>query len=380
MVLGRRVSRRPTIGHIGESIRREPRPVPPPRPGRVARARFRRAASRQARSRTGPSRLDAGRSLSATDPIAVWCSVPYPRCIEQKLGLSSGIFRFVERLPDQLKADARLPGRLLASEVEEPWVLSHSKAIVIAGAVGALFVFALVFTLAGGKQFVPRFEAGLKGSTAVAALVAGALTWGRLELSRDSQRLAVADQRLAVDRDLTDRFGRAVEQLGHAEAAIRLGGVFALERFVSDAAALDQNEHDVEMGIDTLAAFAREQSSGLGGFDKSGIRKYPAAPTASVEAVRALGRFTRRAERTTNPNEYRLRGVYLAFADLTIADLRFADLTQANLTQADLSGANLTGATPDTPTSRRRTSPAPTSQRSTLATPTSPEQSSSPPT
>jgi uncharacterized protein YjbI with pentapeptide repeats len=273
-------------------------------------------------------------------------------------------------------------------QVHEPWALRNTLAILVAGGAGAILAFTLSYWAAEGDD-KDRFDVGIKAATATAAVVAGVLTWGRLELSRGAQRLV-------VDRDLTERYGRAVEQLGDDEMIIRVGGVFAMERFALDAFALSGVERDTDwrMALDLLADFAREHSS------QPGITEQPAtspsgptaqddspddlpvgdprAPVDVVAAVRVLGRFVHRAGLPIDvwsqlSVRYELSGIQVADADLTgaclrggrlagaelsgtnlydadlygadlsDADLRFANLTDANLSDADLSEANLIG-------------------------------------
>jgi hypothetical protein len=138
-------------------------------------------------------------------------------------------------------------------QVQEPWALRNALAILVAGGAGAILAFTLSLWAADGED-KDRFDVGIEAATATAAIVAGVLTWGRLELSR-------GEHRLGVDRDLTERYGRAVEQLGDDETIIRVGGVFAMERFALDAFALSGVERDTDWrlanGARPLADFAR---------------------------------------------------------------------------------------------------------------------------
>lgn len=138
---------------------------------------------------------------------------------------------------------------------EEPWALRNTLPILVAGGAVAILAFSLGYWTTGGDD-KDRFDVGIKAATPTAAIVAGILTWGRLELSR-------GEHRLGVDRDLTERYGRAVEQLGNHETIIRVGGVFAMERFALDALALSGEERDTDwrMTLDLLADFARERSA-----------------------------------------------------------------------------------------------------------------------
>jgi uncharacterized protein YjbI with pentapeptide repeats len=221
---------------------------------------------------------------------------------------------------------------------DEPWALRNALAIVLAGVVVALATFTLAYWSVGGSD-KDRFDIGIKAATAFAAAFVGVLTWGRLELSR-------REHRLAVDRDLTERYGRAVEQLGSEESLIRAGGAFALERFALDAFALagSDNQIDWRMALDLLAAFVRQARPA----SRSSQDDPAPVPPDVMAALRVLGRFQERT-RTTKPVRYDLHEIDLAHADLTGqmligADLTGADLTAARLNGADLSDADLTGA------------------------------------
>jgi Pentapeptide repeats (8 copies) len=258
----------------------------------------------------------------------------------------------------------------------EPWVLRHSLEVLLVGGSVALVAFGVAYGLEGGREFGPRFEVGLRAATGVAALIAGLLTWGRLELSRLEHRLAAeaeahrfeaeqerlvavaSEQRLAGDRDLTERFGRSVEQLGSADPLVRTGGVYALERFALDAVARTGEERDVDwrMALDLLATFARERSAVAsvhgssaqavtrqGSEDLSAKARIDHGPAEVIDAVRVLGRFAKRAGRTLEVR-YDLAGVNLRGANLRFASLRAADLHAADFTGADLTAADLTKA------------------------------------
>ena len=56
----------------------------------------------------------------------------------------------------------------------------------------------------------------------------------------------------AIDGQVTERFTRAVEQLGHAQRAVRLGAIYALERIAKDS------PRDRDTIVETLAAYIRE--------------------------------------------------------------------------------------------------------------------------
>ncbi|MFF0154018.1 pentapeptide repeat-containing protein [Micromonospora sp. NPDC005203] len=167
-------------------------------------------------------------------------------------------------------------------------------------------------------------------------------------------------QRLTAQGQITDRFTKAVEQLGQPgteKIDVRLGAIYALERIMRDSAV------DQPAVLEILAAFVRVHAP---------VAKRPTpTPTATAlspnvvtpgprpavdiqTALTVLGR--RNATRVsssptltphsapldlTNTN---LAGANLTRADLTSANLTGADITHANLTSANLTSANLTRA------------------------------------
>jgi Pentapeptide repeats (8 copies) len=163
--------------------------------------------------------------------------------------------------------------------------------------------------------------------------------------------------RLSRQGQVTDRYTRAIEQLGSGKLDVRIGAVYALERIARDSA----TDHPTVMEV--LAAFIREHSRErwVPGVDKPGA-KTPrlTAPPDMQAAIAVIGRRdTRRDQERIDLNSANLNaadffrarfpaanfvGAHLIGADMMSADLTGADLTDANLTGADLTDADLTGA------------------------------------
>ncbi|WP_327588467.1 pentapeptide repeat-containing protein [Nonomuraea sp. NBC_00507] len=164
-----------------------------------------------------------------------------------------------------------------------------------------------------------------------------------LDASRQAQRTAEQGQ-------ITDRYIKAVEQLGSTKMDVRLGGIYALERLAKDSPRDHQTVYEV------LAAFVREHDHKL----KPGVRVPGALATDAQAALTVIGRRDVTLD-TRGPNlvqsriaradlrQLNLAGADLYDTDLAAADLRSANLNGANLTgakllNADLTGANLAGA------------------------------------
>jgi hypothetical protein len=161
--------------------------------------------------------------------------------------------------------------------------------------------------------------------------------------------------RLSREGHITDRYSKAIEQLGHDKIEIRLGGIYALERLMRDSPA------DQPTIMEVLAAYVRERSpvvpvptevstnqgvADAGGLPVSGYWGLP-------DDVQAVLTVLRRRRTVAGEDFIDLRGTNLGI-DLRSTKLGGrADLNGANLIRARLNKANLTGASSSRPTSPR---------------------------
>lgn len=174
-----------------------------------------------------------------------------------------------------------------------------------------------------------------------ALLVIGVVaTWRQLHINRESQ--------------ITDRYTRAVEQLGAGTVDVQLGGLYALERTTHDS------PHDRPTIAEVLTAFVRHRAKPLPesardrddsaeseseqNHDGSAERLQTQLPAAQA-AMRALGRMPRPAAVHLDLAKVDLRGADLQGANLANATLSGANLARANLQGANLTDVNLQGAT-----------------------------------
>jgi hypothetical protein len=162
-------------------------------------------------------------------------------------------------------------------------------------AVGALFYTARNFTLARNQ-----FEQSRQAATA----------------AEKAQRRTFE---LAEQGQVTERYTKAIEQLGSDKLDVRLGGVYALERVARDS------PRDHPTVIDVLAAFVREHSR-----EEWAIEDKPATRPDVQAAITVIGR------RDTSRDAGQIN---LARARLTSADLRRGDFSGATFYKADLAGA-----------------------------------------
>jgi uncharacterized protein YjbI with pentapeptide repeats len=158
----------------------------------------------------------------------------------------------------------------------------------------------------------------------------------QMELSRKSaQDSAEAERRtleLTESGQVTDRYTKAIEQLGSNKLDVRIGGIYGLERIASDSA----RDHPTVMEV--LAAFVREHSREDWLEADRGTDPPSRATRPDVQAaVTVIGR--RNADNDRQAPD--LTGANLTRADLAGANLQAAKLTAANLTGANLASAVL---------------------------------------
>jgi hypothetical protein len=203
-------------------------------------------------------------------------------------------------------------------------------------------------------------SAALQGLVGLVVVVGAVATWWQVLISREGQ--------------ITERFTRAVDQLGGPNVDVRIGGIYALERIARNSTA------DRKAIMFLLGAFVRTHMPW-----PAGAPDGPQHPTAAVDedlpwmrvrapdiqaAMGTLGRLPpSRDEQAISLSRVDLRsvalrgarlngsrfryanlarsvlgGVWLERSDLTAADLRQAYLEHAHLTRANLSRASMQSA------------------------------------
>jgi hypothetical protein len=180
----------------------------------------------------------------------------------------------------------------------------------------------------------------------------------------NSRAFEITAQTLKVTEQgqITERYTKAIEQLGSAKLDVRLGGIYALESIANDSTE-DREYREHRTIVEVLSAFVREHSdpahsdtepsiaevlSNLlrGDSEKAepqangGTEQQP-KPAADVQAaLTVLGQLPKRS----GVPRGNLAGARLAGAILDRADLSGARLDRADLRRAELDGANLTRA------------------------------------
>jgi Pentapeptide repeats (8 copies) len=179
-------------------------------------------------------------------------------------------------------------------------------------------------------------------------LGAGLFAAGALIFTARNFTLSRRTFRLTEQGQVTDRYTKAVEQLGSDKLDVRIGGIYALERVARDSA----RDHPTVMEV--LTAFIREHSR-----EHWPPPDHPADPnpTRSIRpdvqaAVTVVGRRDVERDIRVRPIDLtsahldgaHLAGAHLGGVHLNGAHLGGAWLDGADLTRATLTGAHLTGA------------------------------------
>ena len=168
------------------------------------------------------------------------------------------------------------------------------------------------------------------------------------------QQLGQTSNNLRVSQEgqITDRFSRAVDQLGSDDLTVRLGGIYALERIARDS------PRDYGPVMEVLTAFAREESPLAPNGLATPATTAPPIPL-EVEAVfKVIGRRTPAQvlaeideggclELTginavgANLDDYNLGNICWDHSDMRGATLNRADLSESTFVDSTLSQTNL---------------------------------------
>ncbi|WP_329121218.1 pentapeptide repeat-containing protein [Streptomyces sp. NBC_01465] len=246
------------------------------------------------------------------------------------------------------------PGELVGGRrVRRLWVGLAALGVVVALTVVVVVLPGMVVDhdLAGSRvTAAERLSAVNNVRTTLLQAVGGAVvlfgayaTWRQLRVSQDG---------LAATREgqVTDRFSRAVDQLGSDKLDVRIGGLYALWRIAS------HSPHDHESVVSIMAAYLRTHLPWppRGGPDsppaETSINAVPPLETRAADAqvaLTGLGVLARgRGQEWLNASYTDLRradcdGLWLHHMNFDGACLEAASIYKVNLTGASLIAADL---------------------------------------
>jgi uncharacterized protein YjbI with pentapeptide repeats len=165
-----------------------------------------------------------------------------------------------------------------------------------------------------------------------------------VEIANQNAAIANKTVELTASRLITERFSKAVEQLGSDKLEVRLGGIYSLERIAQDS---DRDHWTI---MEVLTAFVREKSplelaksKTEESFVEHGLQQSEIEKQSLLQVkkdVQAALTVIGRRDGTKDQG----KSLDLSRSNLGLANLRRADLINVNLSGANLSGALLTNA------------------------------------
>jgi hypothetical protein len=188
--------------------------------------------------------------------------------------------------------------------------------------------------------------------------------WKNLKITQVGQKAAQEAQKATQDNQtktlaitnegqITDRFTKAIDQLGSPQLELRLGGIYSLESIANESPQYHWAIMEVLTTYVRVHARAKEAKTKQSDSEKAGPQgnkpskevKHEAAPSADIQAIlTVLGRRDRSSEYAKLPLLTLVPSLNLEKTDLEGASLTGADLRGANLNGADLSDADLSDA------------------------------------
>jgi uncharacterized protein YjbI with pentapeptide repeats len=139
---------------------------------------------------------------------------------------------------------------------------------------------------------------------------------------------------LTLSSQMTDRFTKAIDQLGSEKKAVRIGGIFALERIARDSLEDETANYTLQSIAYTLATFVRESQP------RAAIRESDYIAMLKIRAPDVQAAMTVLCRSPLC--DYRVNADNASLHDLSRTDLRL-DLSRTDLRRASLSGARLDG-------------------------------------
>ncbi|HEX9734014.1 MAG TPA: pentapeptide repeat-containing protein [Thermoanaerobaculia bacterium] len=254
-------------------------------------------------------------------------------------------------------------------------LLRHTWLIGRSWIIGAalLIVVALIVTWIGvipndewatSSELLRRLELIARVLTPVAILVGIYVAWRRAAAADRQAQAALKTAETSADGRITERFTRAIEQLGSESLSTRLGGIYALERIAHDS------ERDHWTILEVLCAYVREKSSISQPVEVDSEQgAEPKKPLEDIQAIldviARLSTNRENADQGLSLSRTRLDGANFrnprlvnfdmsgtSLREVTInggrfvsTDLNGVDLSGARLDKVDLSGVDLSGAT-----------------------------------
>ncbi|MEA5621164.1 pentapeptide repeat-containing protein [Cronbergia sp. UHCC 0137] len=218
---------------------------------------------------------------------------------------------------------------------------SFKNLLIILGIIFFIILIAIVlifsfsdfaFLYPKGLKIEQRLQYGIPAVTTTGTIFAGiAVFFNAYQASRsanaanENAKAANKNAQAAEDKQITERFSKAIELLGNQQIEVKLGGIYALEQIAKDS---PEKYHWTIMEV--LTAFVRENAP----LKKEEEAEKEEIPKLRIDIQAALTVIGRRNCENEQENQ-RL--------DLSKIDIRGANLYKANLEGANFTLSNLQG-------------------------------------
>jgi uncharacterized protein YjbI with pentapeptide repeats len=171
------------------------------------------------------------------------------------------------------------------------------------------------------------------------------------EIALENTKIALKNLKISEDKQITERFAKAIEQLASEKIEVRLGAIYTLERIAKDS------EKDQWTIMEVLTAFVRENApikkedksqnkksfidEFLNTQNKKETEKLPKLRLDIQECLTVIGR---REHQDPSNKRLDLSNIDISKANLQGAKLESVNFTGAKLVDSQLAGVNLAGA------------------------------------
>ena len=172
-------------------------------------------------------------------------------------------------------------------------------------------------------------------SLSLAATLGTVLLVIRTVAANRTSKAALKQSEISEQSQITERFSKAVELLGHEDVSVRLGAIYALERIARDS----PRDHWTIM--ETLMAYTRKERDSV--LDAQAVLVVISRRETSNDPPSAVIDLSKSYLQSVSAHHLQLPDAVMIKANLEEADLRKADLLGANLRGANLQQAKLLG-------------------------------------
>jgi uncharacterized protein YjbI with pentapeptide repeats len=222
---------------------------------------------------------------------------------------------------------------------------SRSLPVVLGTTIPALLTLWCVYVLlfaslkpVGFAQIRDTFDLFAKIFGGLLVMVGLLFTYRRLVASEKVAQATLITAKAELDSRITDRFSRAIDQLGSEKLEIRLGGIYSLERIARDS------DRDYWTVMSVLSAFVREHSPNAKS-KKPEESQLPLWPSDVTAAAAVLDRRGRRPESLgLNLGNVDLSRMHFHGAGLEKSLVSYSNLSYCDLKSAVCKGGDFTGA------------------------------------